>query len=101
LAVEDALGIALPEPAHRLRALILELERLYNHAADLGALANDAGFSLANAHAQRIREELLRINNLTTGHRLLRGAIKAGAVELLALPDPEQLAQIAQDLDEV
>src|SRR5450756_2926993 len=69
LAVEDALGIVMPEPAHRLRALILELERLYNHAADLGALANDAGFSLANAHAQRIREQLLRINNATTGHR--------------------------------
>ncbi len=101
LAVEDALGIVMPAPAHRLRALILELERLYNHAADLGALANDTGFSLANAHAQRIREQLLRINNATTGHRLLRGAIRPGAVELLALPDPAQLAQIAEDLAEV
>ena len=101
LAVEDALGIVLPEPAHRLRALILELERLYNHAADVGALANDAGFSLANAHAQRIREELLRINHATTGHRLLRGAISPGAVELLSLPDPLQLAALAEDLAEV
>ena len=101
LAVEDALGIVMPEPAQRLRALVLELERLYNHAADLGALANDAGFSLANAHAQRIREQLLRINNATTGHRLLRGAISPGAVELVALPDPAQLAQIAEDLAEV
>ena len=101
LAVEDALGIVMPAPAHRLRALILELERLYNHAADLGALANDAGFSLANAHAQRIREQLLRINNATTGHRLLRGAISPGAVELLALPDPLQLADLAADLAEV
>ena len=101
LAVEDALGIVMPEPAHRLRALVVELERLYNHAADLGALANDVGFSLANAHAQRIREQLLRINNTTTGHRLLRGAISPGAVELLALPDPAQLAQIAEDLAEV
>jgi len=75
LAVEDALRITMPEPAHRLRALVLELERLYNHAADVGALANDVGFSLANAHALRIREELLRINNATTGHRLLRGAM--------------------------
>ena len=101
LAVEDALGIVMPEPAQRLRALILELERLYNHAADLGALANDTGFSLANAHAQRIREQLLRINNSTTGHRLLRGAISPGAVELLALPDPAQLARLAEDLAEV
>jgi Ni,Fe-hydrogenase III large subunit/Ni,Fe-hydrogenase III component G len=101
LAVEDALGITMPEPANRLRALIVELERLYNHAADLGALANDTGFSLANAHAQRIREQLLRINNSTTGHRLLRGAISPGAVELLALPDPAQLAELAVDLAEI
>ena len=101
LAVEDALRITMPEPAHRLRALVLELERLYNHAADVGALANDVGFSLANAHALRIREELLRINNATTGHRLLRGAISPGAVELLSLPDPGQLARLADDLAEV
>ena len=101
LAVEDALGIVMPEPAHRLRALVLELERLYNHAADLGALANDAGFSLASAHALRIREELLRINNATTGHRLLRDAISPGAVDLLALPDPGKLTELAADLAEV
>ena len=62
LAVENALGVALPDDVHRLRALVVELERLYNHAADLGALANDVGFGLANAHAQRIRERLLRLN---------------------------------------
>jgi len=101
LAVEDALNITMPEPAHRLRALVLELERLYNHAADVGALANDVGFSLANAHALRIREELLRINSATTGHRLLRGAIRAGVVELLGLPDPGQLARLAEDLAEI
>ena len=101
LAVEDALNITMPEPAHRLRALVLELERLYNHAADVGALANDVGFSLANAHALRIREELLRINSATTGHRLLRGAIRPGAVELLSLPDPGQLARLAEDLAEI
>jgi Ni,Fe-hydrogenase III component G len=101
LAVEDALGITMPEPAHRLRALVIELERLYNHCADVGALANDVGFSLANAHALRIREELLRINSATTGHRLLRGAISPGRAELLSLPDPGQLARLAEDLAEV
>jgi len=101
LAVEDALGIAVPEPAHRLRALLVELERLYNHAADLGALANDVGFGLANAHAQRIREQLLRVNHTVTGHRLLRGAIRPGGVTLQALPEIGQLHEIAADLNEV
>jgi Ni,Fe-hydrogenase III large subunit/Ni,Fe-hydrogenase III component G len=101
LAVEDALNITLPEPAHRLRALLVELERLYNHAADLGALANDVGYGLANAHTQRIREHLLRINHSVTGHRLLRGAIRPGAVTLRALPDPGQVHDIAADLAEI
>ena len=86
---------------HRLRALLVELERLYNHATDLGALANDVGFALANSHAQRIREHLLRINDTVTGHRLLRGAIRPGGVRLRALPDTGELEAIAADLAEV
>jgi Ni,Fe-hydrogenase III large subunit/Ni,Fe-hydrogenase III component G len=101
LAIEDALGIEMPDAAHRMRALLVELERLYNHAADLGALANDVGFALANNHAQRIREQLLRINAAVTGHRLLRGAIAPGAVALRDLPDPAQLRTIAADLAEI
>jgi Ni,Fe-hydrogenase III large subunit/Ni,Fe-hydrogenase III component G len=101
LAVEDALGIEVPDEAQRLRALLVELERLHNHAADLGALANDVGFGLANAHAQRIREQLLRLNATVTGHRLLRGAIYPGGVALRQLPDPGQLRSVADDLAEV
>ncbi|MEG8184555.1 formate hydrogenase [Nocardia terpenica] len=101
LAVEDALGIGVPEDVHRLRAMLVELERLYNHAADLGALANDVGFGLANAHALRIREHLLRLNATVTGHRLLRGAIRPGGVVLQALPDIDRLAAIVADLAEV
>lgn len=101
LAVEDALNIPVPEQVHLLRALLLELERLYNHATDLGALANDVGFALANSHAQRIRERLLQINDTVTGHRLLRGAIRPGGVRLHALPDTGELETIAADLAEV
>lgn len=101
LAVEDALGVELSDSAHRLRALLVELERLYNHAADLGALANDVGFGLANAHAQRVRELVLRINAQVTGHRLLRGAISPGGVVLQDLPDPDRLQELADDIAEI
>lgn len=101
LAIEDAMGIELPDEVHRLRVLVVELERLYNHAADLGALAKDVGFALANTHAQRIREQLLRLNAAATGHRLLRGAIRPGGVVLQALPDVGALRSIAADLAEV
>jgi len=101
LAIEDALGIDAPDKVHRLRALVVELERLHNLAADLGLLANDVGFSLANTHAQRIRERLMRINADVTGHRLLRGAIAPGRVALRDLPDPAELRAVAADLAEV
>src|SRR5258705_8093496 len=100
-AVEDALGVDLPDRAHRLRALLVELERLYNHVTDLGALANDVGFALANAHTQHIREQLLRINARATGHRLLRDAIAPGGVALQQLPDPGELQRIAADVAEI
>jgi Ni,Fe-hydrogenase III large subunit/Ni,Fe-hydrogenase III component G len=101
LAVEDALGLKVPGSARQLRAMLVEMERLYNHAADIGALAMDVGFSLANSHAQRIREELLRINDACTGSRLLRGAIYPGGVRLLAAPDPARIRLLAADLAEV
>jgi Ni,Fe-hydrogenase III large subunit len=101
LAIEDALGVEVPDEVHRLRALLVELERLYNHVTDLGALANDVGFALANVHGQRIREQLLRINAAVTGHRLLRGAIRPGAVTLQTLPEVGVLRGIAADVAEV
>lgn len=101
LAAEDALEVDVAEPVHRLRALLVELERLYNHATDLGALANDVGFALANAHAQRVRECLLRLNHRVTGHRLLRGAIRPGGVVLQALPDPTELRELAAEVAEI
>ncbi len=76
LAVEDALGVELPDEVHRLRALLVELELLYNHVADLGALANDVGFGLANAHALRDRAQLLRINAATAGDVLARYTVR-------------------------
>jgi len=56
MAVEDARGLVLPENAQRIRAVLLELERLYNHVTDIGALCNDVAHGILNSHAQRVRE---------------------------------------------
>lgn len=101
LAVEDALGLDVDPSTHQLRSLLVELERLYNHATDLGALANDVGYGIAHSHTQRVREQLLRINAAVTGHRLLRGAVHPGGVALRELPDPDRLRGIAADLAEI
>ncbi|MGB8381642.1 MAG: NADH-quinone oxidoreductase subunit C [Dermatophilaceae bacterium] len=96
-AVEDATGITPGAAVQARRALLLELERLHNHVADLGALANDVGFGLANAHAQRIRETLLRHNEAVTGHRLLRGALTIGDARLRT-PDLTLLTRVGQQV---
>jgi Ni,Fe-hydrogenase III large subunit/Ni,Fe-hydrogenase III component G len=101
LAVEDALGLVVPGDAHLIRALLLELERLYNHAADIGMLCNDVGHSILNVHAGRIRERLLRVNDAVTGHRLLRGAVFPGGAAVRSLPDPAVLAAAGADIAEV
>jgi Ni,Fe-hydrogenase III large subunit/Ni,Fe-hydrogenase III component G len=101
LAVEDALGLDVSQDAQRIRAILLELERLYNHTTDIGALCNDVGYGILHAHAGRVREQLLRINDTVTGHRLLRGAIHPGGATLRQLPDPDTLAAIATDIAEI
>ena len=101
LAVEDACRIERSDEASRLRALLLELERIYNHVADVGALCNDVGYGIANARALTLREQLLRLNAEVTGHRLLRGAIRPGATSLRRLPTEVELNQIASRFEDL
>lgn len=100
-AVEDTRSVVISDDAQRRRGILLELERLYNHVTDIGALCNDVGHSILNAHAGRIREQLLRINDQVTGHRLLRGAVHPGGADVRRLPDPTELHAIAADIGEV
>lgn len=100
-AIEDAYRCQVPPQAAVLRAVLLELERLYNHVADIGALCNDVGFGVVHAHALRLRERLLRLNSDITGHRLLRKAIHPGGATVHALPTAADLAAIGDDLGEI
>jgi Ni,Fe-hydrogenase III large subunit/Ni,Fe-hydrogenase III component G len=79
-AIERAAGVEAPPRAHALRTLCLELERLYNHVADIGAICTDVAFVSANIHAMRLKESVLRLNEELTGSRLLRGMASLGGV---------------------
>jgi Ni,Fe-hydrogenase III large subunit len=72
--------VAAPPRACFLRSICLELERLYNHIADIGAICTDVAFVTANMHALRLRERVLRTNEQLTGNRLLRGMACLGGV---------------------
>ena len=101
MAVEEATQIEVSEEARVVRALLLELERIYNHVGDLGALANDVGYSIMNSHAMRLRERLMRQNKAITGHRLLRGGISIGGAQLLNLPDLALILEISNEVAQI
>ena len=79
-AAEAALQLVVPDRAVWLRALLAELERLANHLGDIGAICNDASFSLMHAHCSVLRESVLRASHSAFGHRLLRDVIVPGGV---------------------
>lgn len=79
-AIESLCGVVVPARAAHIRVVLLELERLYNHIADVGAICTDTGFAFANAHAMRLREDLFRLNARLVGSRLLRGALAPGGI---------------------
>ena len=79
-AVEDAAGVTPSRRSQWLRALMLELERLANHFGDVGAICNDAAFSLLHAHCAVLRERVLRAAHAAFGHRLMMDCVVPGGV---------------------
>jgi Ni,Fe-hydrogenase III large subunit/Ni,Fe-hydrogenase III component G len=79
-AAEAAMQIKAPLRAIYLRALMAELERLANHFGDIGAICNDASFSLMQAHCAILRERTLRAAESGFGHRLMMDVIVPGGL---------------------
>ena len=79
-AVEAATGAVIPPRAAWLRGIMAELERLANHFGDVGAICNDAAFSLMHNHCAVFREDVLRTANECFGHRLMMDRIVPGGV---------------------
>jgi Ni,Fe-hydrogenase III large subunit len=86
-AAEAALGTEVPPRAQWLRALMAELERLANHLGDIGAICNDAAFTLMHAHCGVLRERVLRAAEVGFGHRFMRDRIVPGGVTTDLGPD--------------
>ncbi len=80
MAAETAASVTPPERACWIRALLLERERIANHLGDLGYIGNDAGLGFALAQCSRLKEDLLRLNQMWTGHRYSMDTIVPGGV---------------------
>jgi len=89
-AVEDALGVDAPPRATWLRALAGELERLANHFGDIGAVCNDAAFTIMHASCGWLREQVLRASHACFGHRLMMDCVVPGGMRSDAAPEGAQ-----------
>ncbi|MGH9797672.1 MAG: NADH-quinone oxidoreductase subunit C, partial [Candidatus Polarisedimenticolia bacterium] len=79
-ALESLTGTPLPPAAGHLRSLALEIERLANHAGDLGALCNDVGYLPGASWFGRLRGEFLNLLMELSGNRFGRGLLRPGGV---------------------
>lgn len=96
-AVETLLDLQVPRRAKYLRSLFLELERLYNHLGDIGAMCNDTAYSLAHAHCGRMKERIMQLNDRLIGSRFLRGVMQVGGVSWDV--DRNALSNIVQEVN--
>lgn len=80
--LEALAGTEAPLRAQWLRAIALELERLANHAGDLGALANDVAFLPTASACGKIRGDFLNLTALVCGNRFGRGLVRPGGCRL-------------------
>lgn len=79
-AIERIHKIDIPQRALVIRTTLLELERLCNHIGDIGGVLLDVGFSIAASRAFCLKEKFMRLNEILTGSRLLRGMAVIGGV---------------------
>mgnify|MGYP001765286227 CR=1 FL=1 len=91
-AVEAATGVEAPPRAARLRALMAEMERIADHLGDVGAVCNDAAFSLMLSQCGQLRERVLRAAGAAFGHRLMMDRVVPGGVAVDLL-DPRPIAE--------
>jgi Ni,Fe-hydrogenase III large subunit len=90
-AIERLADVEVPPRGQALRVVLLELERIYNHTADIGALATDVAFTVPASRAQALREGLVRIQDRVFGTRLLRNTIAVGGVRRDLPPEAREV----------
>ena len=94
-ACEVASGCVVPQRAKMLRSLLGELERIYNHLAYLGHLADTTTLKVGQAEGKLLAERAKQINGKLTGSRFLRSVIAPGGLRR----DLELKAWFELDLD--
>ena len=77
-AVEDALGLDLPDGIGYTRIIALELERIRSNLLVIERMCQPAGFGVPANQLAILREEVSRIVSRATGHRYFFSSISPG-----------------------
>jgi len=80
MAVEELLGIEVPERAQWIRMLMCELNRITSHMLFMATNGMDLGAVSMMLYGWREREELLRFFEMVTGLRMNHNYIRPGGV---------------------
>lgn len=99
-AVENILGLEVASKTRWIRAVALELERIYNHLYVFARQAEAASQNVASAEANFLRERMLRINSKYFGHRFFFGLNKIGGVNF-DFATEEELKALSNKVREV
>jgi Ni,Fe-hydrogenase III large subunit len=81
-ACEEALGLESTPELARARTILLELERLWSHLNDIGAICAGVGLAAGTQRFLALVEEARRLNARLTGHRFLFGSVAIGGSAL-------------------
>lgn len=73
-------GSSIPRRAVRIRTMLAEMERLYNHIGAVSGVCTDTAFSVPSAIGGGIMEKVLRMNLTLTHHRQLMNAVVPGGI---------------------
>lgn len=95
LAVEELLGVEVPEKATVARVLLLELDRLASHLVFLGIFGLDLGANSMMLYTFREREKILDFMELVGGARMFPTYVRPGG---LAFDLPQGYREAAEDI---
>lgn len=80
-AVEQVMGIEVPDRARYLRTIWVEMSRVHSHLLWLGLLADAMGFESLHMESWRLREKILDMFDETTGGRIIHSVNCVGGVQ--------------------
>jgi Ni,Fe-hydrogenase III large subunit len=98
-ACEQIRGVLTVPELARARTILLELERVWNHLNDIGAICAGVGLAAGTTYFGALTERARRLNARLTGHRFLAGSVQLGRSDL-TIPAGE-VAAVAAELEDI